>query len=54
MISEKQLLPRPQVLIVGADPTGLALACQLRRLGVALRLIDKKEGPSITSTLWQS
>jgi len=33
-----------QVLIVGAGPTGLTLACVLRRRGVACRLIDKAPG----------
>lgn len=37
------------VLIVGAGPTGLALACHLRRLGLAVRVLDKKAGPSTTS-----
>ncbi|MBV9214580.1 MAG: FAD-dependent monooxygenase, partial [Acidobacteria bacterium] len=32
------------VLIVGAGPTGLALACQLIRYGVDFVIIDKKEG----------
>src|SRR5881394_3787566 len=31
------------VLIVGAGPTGLALACQLIRYGVDFTIIDKKE-----------
>src|SRR6184192_3464271 len=31
------------VLIVGAGPTGLALACQLIRYGVDFVIIDKKE-----------
>ena len=31
------------ILIVGAGPTGLALACQLIRFGVDFRIIDKKE-----------
>src|SRR5262245_35742885 len=38
-----------QVLIVGAGPTGLTLALWLRRHGVAVRIIDKSEGPGETS-----
>lgn len=34
------------VLIVGAGPTGLCLACGLARQGVPFRLIDAKAGPS--------
>jgi 2-polyprenyl-6-methoxyphenol hydroxylase-like FAD-dependent oxidoreductase len=30
-----------QVLIVGAGPTGLALACDLARRGVGVRILDK-------------
>jgi len=30
------------VLIVGAGPTGLMMACQLARLGVSCRIIDKQ------------
>jgi 2-polyprenyl-6-methoxyphenol hydroxylase-like FAD-dependent oxidoreductase len=33
------------VLIVGAGPTGLTLACVLARLGVSFRLIEAAEGP---------
>jgi 2-polyprenyl-6-methoxyphenol hydroxylase-like FAD-dependent oxidoreductase len=33
--------PNTSVLIVGAGPTGLALACVLARRGVAFRIIDK-------------
>lgn len=40
---------RVQVLLVGAGPTGLALACQCLRLGLRVRIIDKKRGPSLTS-----
>ena len=38
-----------QVLIVGAGPTGLSLACQCLRIGLSVRVIDKKAGPSATS-----
>jgi 2-polyprenyl-6-methoxyphenol hydroxylase-like FAD-dependent oxidoreductase len=37
------------VLIVGAGPTGLTLACLCRRLGMQIRIIDKNSGPSTTS-----
>ena len=32
------------VMIVGAGPTGLSLACQLVRYGIGFVIIDKKEG----------
>ncbi|WP_446742390.1 FAD-dependent monooxygenase [Silvibacterium acidisoli] len=38
-----------QVLIAGAGPTGLALACDLARRGVAFRIIDKSPQPFIGS-----
>jgi len=34
------------VLVVGAGPTGLAMACELSRHGVICRIIDKGNGPS--------
>jgi len=34
-----------EVLVVGAGPTGLTLACELRRHGVACRVVDKLEAP---------
>jgi 2-polyprenyl-6-methoxyphenol hydroxylase-like FAD-dependent oxidoreductase len=37
------------VLIVGAGPTGLTAALELSRMGVSLRLIDKREAPATTS-----
>jgi 2-polyprenyl-6-methoxyphenol hydroxylase-like FAD-dependent oxidoreductase len=38
-----------QVLIVGAGPTGLALACDLARRGVHFRIVDKAEAYFIGS-----
>ena len=40
---------RLQVLIVCAGPIGLTLACHLKRLGLAVRVIEKRSGPSIHS-----
>jgi len=37
------------VLIVGAGPTGLTAALELSRMGVAVRIIDRLDGPSTTS-----
>ena len=37
------------VLIVGAGPTGLTLACELLRRGVGCRIIDKAASPATTS-----
>jgi 2-polyprenyl-6-methoxyphenol hydroxylase-like FAD-dependent oxidoreductase len=39
----------PEVLIIGAGPTGLVLALWLTRLGVCLRIIDKTAEPGTTS-----
>src|SRR5882757_10693973 len=36
---------RPDVLIVGAGPVGLATALQLARAGADVRLIDRQPGP---------
>ena len=38
-----------EVLIVGAGPTGLALALFLTRMGVRVRIIDKTSAPGTTS-----
>ncbi len=37
------------VLVVGAGPTGLALACGLRLAGVAVRVVDRATGPATSS-----
>lgn len=37
------------VLIIGAGPTGLMVACELARRGIAFRIIDKKAEPTISS-----
>ncbi|HWW82917.1 MAG TPA: FAD-dependent monooxygenase, partial [Vicinamibacterales bacterium] len=39
----------PEVLIVGAGPTGLVLALWLTRLGVRVRIIDKAAEPAMSS-----
>jgi len=40
-------MTRPvKVLVVGAGPVGLVLACHLRRLGMSVRVIEKRAGPS--------
>ena len=41
--------PTPDVLVVGAGPTGLALALWLTKLGVGLRIIDRTADPGTTS-----
>jgi 2-polyprenyl-6-methoxyphenol hydroxylase-like FAD-dependent oxidoreductase len=39
----------PQVLIVGAGPTGLVAAIELRRRGIDCRIVERRSGPSDTS-----
>jgi 2-polyprenyl-6-methoxyphenol hydroxylase-like FAD-dependent oxidoreductase len=45
----KSTVTQPQVLIVGAGPTGLVLALWLARAGVPFRLIEKNSGPGQAS-----
>jgi 2-polyprenyl-6-methoxyphenol hydroxylase-like FAD-dependent oxidoreductase len=40
-----QVHASPTVLIVGAGPTGLMLACELARAGVSCRLVEAAPGP---------
>ncbi len=42
-------MPRSDVLVVGAGPTGLVLALWLSKLGVKPRIIDKTPAPGTTS-----
>jgi 2-polyprenyl-6-methoxyphenol hydroxylase-like FAD-dependent oxidoreductase len=42
-------MPRCDVLIIGAGPTGLVLALWLTKLGVKIRIIDKTAEPGTTS-----
>ncbi len=37
------------VLVVGAGPTGLVLACDLARRGIAVRIVDRSPAPPRTS-----
>jgi 4,5-epoxidase len=39
----------PEVLIAGAGPSGLTLACGLLANGVAARVVDKVAAPAGTS-----
>src|SRR4029077_12311504 len=40
---------RSVVIVAGAWPTGLALACGLRAAGIDVRVLDKAAGPAVTS-----
>jgi 2-polyprenyl-6-methoxyphenol hydroxylase-like FAD-dependent oxidoreductase len=42
-------IENPDVLIVGAGPSGLMMACQLARFGIRFRIIDKKNRSSPSS-----
>jgi 4,5-epoxidase len=46
---DQRLKSEPDVLIAGAGPTGLALACGLLAKGVATRVVDKAFRPAATS-----
>jgi 2-polyprenyl-6-methoxyphenol hydroxylase-like FAD-dependent oxidoreductase len=37
---------KTKVLIIGAGPTGLMAACQLKRFGIDCIILDKKDGPT--------
>jgi len=42
-------MTQPDLLIIGAGPVGLTLACEARRNGLSVRIIDKRESASIHS-----
>ncbi len=46
---QKVVLMKTPVLIVGAGPTGLTMAVELKRHGIPFRIIDKQTKPVITS-----
>ncbi|MEV4084293.1 FAD-dependent oxidoreductase [Nonomuraea fuscirosea] len=39
----------PDVLVAGAGPVGLALACALLQHGVSVRVVDRAQAPATTS-----
>ena len=39
-------MSHPPVLVVGAGPTGLTLACALHRFGAGCRVVDRRPGPA--------
>ena len=40
---------QPQVLIIGAGPTGMTAALELSRMGISLRIVDTMPAPATTS-----
>src|SRR3984893_7250784 len=46
---EHSRMPRTEVLIIGAGPSGLVLALWLTKLGVKVRIVDKTAEPGTTS-----
>ncbi|MEU9016656.1 FAD-dependent oxidoreductase [Actinomadura sp. NPDC048394] len=42
-------MAEPEVLVVGAGPVGLTVAYELARRGIAIRVVDKAEGPATSS-----
>jgi 2-polyprenyl-6-methoxyphenol hydroxylase-like FAD-dependent oxidoreductase len=49
VISETGIHRDARVLIVGAGPTGLTLASRCLQLGLPVRIVDRKPGPTTTS-----
>lgn len=49
LVGIRGLRSEPEVLIVGAGPTGLTLAAGLLANGVAARVVDKAVAPAGTS-----
>jgi 2-polyprenyl-6-methoxyphenol hydroxylase-like FAD-dependent oxidoreductase len=46
---QRRRIPEVDVLVVGAGPTGLTLACDLCRRGLAVRLVERLPQPDVKS-----
>src|SRR5215467_5519093 len=46
---EDVMITKPLVLIVGAGPTGMTAAIELKRAGLNVRIIDKSDHPALHS-----
>ena len=46
MSAREDGMSHTQVLIAGAGPSGLMLACELARHGIDFRIVDGKSGPT--------
>lgn len=45
----RDAVPETDVIVAGAGPTGLALACGLAAAGTRVRVLDRADGPATTS-----